>query len=170
MTLAAAGLLSCTGTGQSAFDPASVADASGEVTRVEPLSWWTGMQTPLQLLVNGAGIAAYDVRIEGGQGVGVKTRHKADSPNYLFVDMELKPDAEPSTNFFIFSLSISSDEITSSESLENITGCSLLNSNNLSILSLESKCASSTKIPLYFSSGICVPAFFSSQLNCFLCS
>ena len=36
MTLAAAGLLSCTGTGQSAFDPASVADASGEVTRVEP--------------------------------------------------------------------------------------------------------------------------------------
>ena len=48
MTLAAAGLLSCTGTGQSAFDPASVADASGEVTRVEPLSWWTGMQTPLQ--------------------------------------------------------------------------------------------------------------------------
>ena len=68
MTLAAAGLLSCTGTGQSAFDPASVADASGEVTRVEPLSWWTGMQTPLQLLVNGAGIAAYDVRIEGGQG------------------------------------------------------------------------------------------------------
>ena len=53
MTLAAAGLLSCTGTGQSAFDPASVADASGEVTRVEPLSWWTGMQTPLQLLVNG---------------------------------------------------------------------------------------------------------------------
>ena len=60
MTLAAAGLLSCTGTGQSAFDPASVADASGEVTRVEPLSWWTGMQTPLQLLVNGAGIAAYE--------------------------------------------------------------------------------------------------------------
>ena len=95
MTLAAAGLLSCTGTGQSAFDPASVADASGEVTRVEPLSWWTGMQTPLQLLVNGAGIAAYDVRIEGGQGVGVKARHKADSPNYLFVDVKVKPDAEP---------------------------------------------------------------------------
>ena len=103
MTLAAAGLLSCTGTGQSAFDPASVADASGEVTRVEPLSWWTGMQTPLQLLVNGAGIAAYDVRIEGGQGVGVKARHKADSPNYLFVDVEVKPDAEPGTYYLVFS-------------------------------------------------------------------
>ena len=103
MTLAAAGLLSCTGTGQSAFDPASVADASGEVTRVEPLSWWTGMQTSLQLLVNGAGIAAYDVRIEGGQGVGVKARHKADSPNYLFVDVEVKPDAEPGTYYLVFS-------------------------------------------------------------------
>ena len=103
MTLAAAGLLSCTGTGQSVFDPASVADASGEVTRVEPLSWWTGMQTPLQLLVNGAGIAAYDVRIEGGQGVGVKARHKADSPNYLFVDVKVKPDAEPGTYYLVFS-------------------------------------------------------------------
>ena len=80
-----------------------MADASGEVTRVEPLSWWTGMQTPLQLLVNGAGIAAYDVRIEGGQGVGVKARHKADSPNYLFVDVKVKPDAEPGTYYLVFS-------------------------------------------------------------------
>ena len=63
MTLAAAGLLSCTGTGQSAFDPASVADASGEVTRVEPLSWWRGRQTPLRLLFSGAVSAADDVPI-----------------------------------------------------------------------------------------------------------
>ena len=61
------------------------------------------MQTPLQLLVNGAGIAAYDVRIEGGQGVGVKARHKADSPNYLFVDVEVQPDAEPGTYYLVFS-------------------------------------------------------------------
>lgn len=61
------------------------------------------MQTPLQLLVNGAGIAAYDIRIEGGQGVGVKARHKADSPNYLFVDVEVKPDAEPGTYYLVFS-------------------------------------------------------------------
>ena len=61
------------------------------------------MQTPLQLLVNRAGIAAYDVRIEGGQGVGVKARHKADSPNYLFVDVKVKPDAEPGTYYLVFS-------------------------------------------------------------------
>ena len=51
MTLAAAGLVACAT--QPAFDPATVADATGEVTRIEPLSWWTGMQTPLQLLVAG---------------------------------------------------------------------------------------------------------------------
>ena len=65
MTLAAAGLLSCAT--QPAFDPASVADASGEITRIEPLSWWTQMRTPLQLLVAGEAIADYDVRIEGGR-------------------------------------------------------------------------------------------------------
>ena len=35
MTLAAAGLLSCTGTGQSAFDPASVADASVFIQKIQ---------------------------------------------------------------------------------------------------------------------------------------
>ena len=32
------------------FDPAAVADANDtQVAHVEPLSWWTGMKTPLQL-------------------------------------------------------------------------------------------------------------------------
>ncbi len=69
MTLAVAGLAAC-GT-QPAFDPDSVADAADEVTRVEPLSWWTGMRTPLQLLVNGEGIAACVMRNDGGEGVEI---------------------------------------------------------------------------------------------------
>lgn len=93
MTLAAAGMLSCTA--QPAFDPASTADASGEVTRVEPLSWWTGMQTPLQLLIAGERISDCEVRIEGGQGVRITELHRADSPNYLFADVAIDPDAMP---------------------------------------------------------------------------
>lgn len=100
MTLAAAGLISCTT--QPAFDPASVADAAGEITRVEPLSWWTGMQTPLQLLVAGDGITDADVRIEGGSGVAVKAVHKAESPNYLFVDVAVADDARPGTYYLVF--------------------------------------------------------------------
>lgn len=76
---------------------------AAEITRVEPLSWWTGMKTELQLLVNGPGIGAFDaVSIEGGRGVAVKAVHKADSPNYLFVDVEVGENARPGTYSLVF--------------------------------------------------------------------
>jgi len=86
------------------FDPAGVADADKtQVTRVEPLSWWTGMKTPLQLLVQGKDISGYEVKIEGGKGVSVAGVHKADSPNYLFVDVRIAADAKPGTYYIVFS-------------------------------------------------------------------
>lgn len=100
MTLLIAGLTACTA--RPAFDPASVADASGEVTRVEPLSWWTGMRTPLQLLVCGEGVASCDLRIEGGDGVKITALHPAESPNYLFADVEIAADARPGTYYLVF--------------------------------------------------------------------
>ena len=70
IAIAAVALASCQGP---AFDPSTVADATAEqVTRVEPLSWWVGMKTDLQLLVQGAGISEYDVTIEGSNGVSVE--------------------------------------------------------------------------------------------------
>ena len=75
---------------------------AGEVTRIEPLSWWTGMKTGLQLLVNGEGIGAYSVSIEGGKGVKIKAVHTADSPNYLFVDVEVGKKAKPGTYTLVF--------------------------------------------------------------------
>ena len=85
------------------FDPASVEDATAQqVTRVEPLSWWTDMKTPLQLMVQGSGISAYDVAIEGGKGVSLTKVSKAESPNYLFADVEIAPNAEPGTYYIVF--------------------------------------------------------------------
>ncbi len=101
MILAAAATLACAE--QPAFDPSTVADATTEVKRVEPLSWWVGMETPLQLLVNGENISEYDVRIEGGAGVRVTEVHKADSPNYLFVDVAVADTAEAGTYYLVFS-------------------------------------------------------------------
>ena len=90
--------------GKPAFDPATVADATAEqVTRVEPLSWWTGMKMPLQLLVQGENISDYDVAIEGGTGVSVEKINKADSPNYLFVDVKIASNAQPGTYYIVFS-------------------------------------------------------------------
>jgi glycosidase len=101
IALAAVALAACSGP---AFDPATVADASAEqVTRVEPLSWWTGMKMPLQLLVQGENISEYDVTIEGGKGVSVVKINKADSPNYVFVDVKIAANAQPGTYYIVFS-------------------------------------------------------------------
>ena len=72
------------------------------LSRIEPPSWWVGMQTPLQLLVQGEGIGAYQVRIEGAPGVSVAGTHRAESPNYLFVDVKVAPDAAPGTRRLVF--------------------------------------------------------------------
>lgn len=98
--MAVAGMVSC-GSGPES-DPEKIQDAGARVGRVEPLSWWTGMKTPLQLMVCGDGISRYDVRIEGGKGVKAGTVHKADSPDYLFVDVEISPDAVPGTYYIVF--------------------------------------------------------------------
>ena len=101
IALAAVALAACSGP---AFDPATVADASIEqVTRVEPLSWWTGMKMPLQLLVQGENISEYNVAIEGGKGVSVEKINKADSPNYVFVDVKIAANAQPGTYYIVFS-------------------------------------------------------------------
>ena len=86
-------------------DVSSIPDAtSSEIVRVEPLSWWTGMKMPLQLLVGGDNISACDkVEIEGGEGVRVTGTHKADSPNYLFVDVEISSSAKAGTYYLVFS-------------------------------------------------------------------
>ena len=72
------------------------------VDRVEPLSWWTGMNTPLQLMIHGTDIASYDLTIEGGEGVQVAKVHKAESPNYLFVDVTIDAKAQPGTYNLVF--------------------------------------------------------------------
>ena len=94
-------LVSCAGNG--GFVPESVADASdSQVRRVEPLSWWIGMNTPLQLMVQGEGISEYDVALEGSEGVNISGVHKADSPNYLFIDVAISPKATPGTYYLVF--------------------------------------------------------------------
>ena len=101
IALSAAALMACSGP---AFDPATVADASAEqVTRVEPLSWWTGMKMPLQLMIQGENISEYNVAVEGGKGVSVEKINTADSPNYLFVDVAIAANAQPGTYYIVFS-------------------------------------------------------------------
>jgi glycosidase len=66
-----------------------------QIERIDPPNWWTGFrETSLQLMVKGTGIVHYTPAVEGG-GVKLKSFHKADSPNYLFLDLEI-PIGTPS--------------------------------------------------------------------------
>lgn len=64
------------------------------IQRVEPLSWWTGMKTPLQLMIYGKGLEDSTVHVEE-KGITIREVHPAENPDYLFVDVELAPDLLP---------------------------------------------------------------------------
>ena len=83
-------------------DSSSVPEAGpAEIMRVEPLSWWTGMKTSLQLMVQGPQISSFDVKV-AGTGLKVKAVHKADNPDFLFVDVEVSAAAGPGTYDLVF--------------------------------------------------------------------
>lgn len=67
----------------------------GQVDRVEPPFWWTGMVNPrLQLMVHGEQIAGSVARTDH-EGIQVVATTSLESSNYIFIDLELLPGAEP---------------------------------------------------------------------------
>ena len=70
------------------------------IERAEPLSWFTDMKMPLTLMLQGEDLADAQVtiqqvvagRVMKGQclGLTIKRQHNAESPNYLFVDLDVK--------------------------------------------------------------------------------
>lgn len=65
------------------------------LNHVEPLNWWVGMKNKsLQLLVNHPNIGSSNPEVTY-QGVTIQKVHKAKSPNYLFVDLEISEEAKP---------------------------------------------------------------------------
>lgn len=64
--------------------------AAPKIQRAEPLSWWTDMNTPLTLMLQGQDLADAQVSIKPAEGLVVKGQHNAESPNYLFVDLDVQ--------------------------------------------------------------------------------
>ncbi len=79
--------------GHREVDLSLVSENQGEVKRVEPLSWWTEMQTPLQLMIQGDDISQWNVSVANSDEVKIKKVHKADNPNFLFLDVSISIDA-----------------------------------------------------------------------------
>jgi neopullulanase len=65
------------------------------ITRVEPPFWWTGFKDgSLQLLVHHKNIGQAKVTLEY-EGINLIKSNAADSPNYLFLDLNISPKTEP---------------------------------------------------------------------------
>lgn len=68
--------------------------ATNEDVRVEPGSWWTGMKhNTIELLVHRTDVAAYQLKLGVSKGVKIIQTTHGDSPNYLFVTLEIAPGA-----------------------------------------------------------------------------
>ncbi len=70
--------------------------------RVEPPSWWTGfVHHNLQLLVYAENVGETNVIIHY-PGIKVQAVHKAESPDYLFIDLLISPETKSGTFPVIF--------------------------------------------------------------------
>ena len=76
---------------------------SAQSLRVEPMNWWTGMKnSSLQLMVHGEGVGN-TVPTLNYPGVRLVKVNKAESPNYLFLDLQISPQTKPGTVSIRFS-------------------------------------------------------------------
>ena len=73
-----------------------------ELERVEPPSWWIGFKnTKLQLLVHGKNISMM-TPIINHENIELKSTTRLESNNYLFLDLEIGPNAKAGTFDIIF--------------------------------------------------------------------
>lgn len=68
---------------------------ANEIEKIEPPFWWAGFKNnSLQLLVKHPNISNYSVEILT-EDISLEKINKADSPNYLFLDLLVKTSATP---------------------------------------------------------------------------
>jgi len=66
-----------------------------QVERIEPPNWWIGFEeTNLQLLVKGDNVSHANPEIQY-KGISIKKVHKGESPNYLFIYLNISANTKP---------------------------------------------------------------------------
>lgn len=76
---------------------------AARVERMDPPFWYTGMKNrDVQVMFYGPGIAQTQFSMEPYAGVRLKEVTAVQNPNYLFVYLEIAPDARPGTLQFVF--------------------------------------------------------------------
>ncbi|MDA9056544.1 glycoside hydrolase family 13 protein [Flavobacteriaceae bacterium] len=76
-----------------------------DINRIEPPNWWVGFESKnLQLLINHPNISEAIPQIDY-KGVSIHKVHKADSPNYLFIDLIIDESTLPGVFDIVFNQS-----------------------------------------------------------------
>ena len=95
-------LTSCKKQDNETVETESTVVESYDIERVEPLNWWIDFKNPeLQLLVKHPNITETNPSISY-KGVSIEKVHKADSPNYLFIDLKISETAKAGKFNIIF--------------------------------------------------------------------
>ncbi len=69
------------------------AASGGPIDRIEPPFWWQGFENrELQILVHGHDVSSFDVAIDHA-GITLQRVERVSSPNYLFLYLDIGPDA-----------------------------------------------------------------------------
>jgi len=73
------------------------------IDRMDPPFWYTGMQNQeVQILFYGPGVARAQLSLDPYPGVSLKEVATVQNPNYLFVYLDVAPEAQPGTLHFTF--------------------------------------------------------------------
>ena len=77
-------------------------NSTSQIDKVHPPNWWIGHKNPnLQLLIKAEKINDYEVNINY-PGVKITNIHNADSPNYIFLDLEISDKAKEGSFIITF--------------------------------------------------------------------
>ena len=84
------------------FTDSAHSAGANDIERVEPPFWWQGFNhKELQLLVHGDGISELSPSVDY-RGIEVSRVERGDSPNYLFLYLDIAESAEPGTFQLLF--------------------------------------------------------------------
>ena len=91
-------LTSCSNTNSISTNGTDLSSPSlthNDINRIEPPNWWVDFESKhLQLLINHPNISEAIPQIDY-KGVSIHNVHKADSPNYLFIDLNIDESTLP---------------------------------------------------------------------------
>ena len=72
-----------------------------QIIRIDPPNWWAGMQNKeVSLLIKGTNIASYTIDTVSPEGITVADVTRAESNDYIFLDIVINDNAQPNTYTF----------------------------------------------------------------------